>query len=129
MSRTCAACGEPLTTTNSRAKYCSSTCRARVSKGNVIPLHARPEPGPTEPALVAAVRAQLVDAERVSSPLGLAALELARTLADDMTPPSAKAMLAKQLEATLTSALKGAKVAQSPVDRIREQRDRKRAGA
>lgn len=131
MERTCAACGQPFMAKRSTAKYCGSSCRARVATGAVVPLPNRPTPAPvsSEPALVVAVRAQLDDADRATSPLGLAALELAMALADANTQPGAKATLAKQLEATLVSAMKGAKVAQNPVDKLREQRDRKRAHA
>jgi len=127
MSRTCEACGKPLNTANSRAKYCSDTCRARVSKGNVVPIPQRAAPDPTAVLLVDATRDMLAEYGRESHPLGLAALEVARSLADVNTPASAKAALAKQLEVLLSAATKGAKVAANPVDDIRARRDAKRA--
>ena len=127
MTRTCAACGKPLTTTNARAKNCSDTCRARVSKGNVVPIPQRKAPDPTAVLLVDATRDMLAEYGRESHPLGLAALEVARSLADVNTPASAKAALAKQLEASIAAAIKGATAAENPVDAIRARRDAKRA--
>ena len=84
-------------------------------------------PDPTAVLLVDATRDILAEYGRESHPLGLAALEVARSLADVNTPASAKAALAKQLEASLSAATKGAKVAANPVDDIRARRDAKRA--
>ena len=68
----------------------------------------------------------VVDREFADTALWLAALEVARSLVDVNTPASAKAALAKQLEASLAAATKGAKVAANPVDDIRARRDAKR---
>lgn len=122
--RSCAACGKSLEGRSSRAKYCSSSCRARVSEGAVVPLERRTVASGSSSALVDATRAALADAGRDESPLGLAALELARTLSSSDCPPAAKAGLAKQLDLTLGAALKGVRVA-GPMDELRRRRDEK----
>lgn len=115
MGRSCAACGRSLDGMSSRAKYCSATCRSRACEGRVIPLAVELHPpADDEAAIVAATREALREAGRESTPLGLAAIELALALGSVLTPPSALAGLARQFEATLAVATRGAGATSAP---------------
>jgi hypothetical protein len=79
--------------------------------------------------LLAATLAELDAAERTGTALGQTALLLARRLdAAGREPGMGMAALARQYEATLAAAVKGAARAVDPVDELRERRDRRRAG-
>lgn len=115
MMRACVACGKPFEAKRSTAKYCGSSCRAKVSTGAVVLLNAEPKSAPVVASgLVETTRGTLAEAGRESSPLGMAALELAMTIASSETPPSAKAQLTREFRATLSEALAGAAKASSP---------------
>ena len=114
MQRTCQACGKAFDA-NPRAKFCSSSCRSKAHRGTVVPLNAEPKSAPlVASGLVESTRAALAGAGRESTPLGMAALELAMTIASSDTPPSAKAQLTREFRATLSEALAGAGKASSP---------------
>ena len=114
MQRTCQACGKAFDA-NPRAKFCSSSCRSKAHRGTVVPLSATPAPArPAGSGLLESTRGALAEAGRESSPLGMAALELAMTIASSDTPPSAKAQLTREFRATLSEALAGAGKASSP---------------
>ena len=135
MTRECDQCGKSFEAKRSTAKYCGSTCRARRATGqppvklaspaDVTPL-PRPDAGERGP-VAAATLIMLTDCARESTPLGVLALHLAATIDDLMTPANAKAALAKSLRETLAEAVKGANVADNPVDELRRKRDLKRA--
>lgn len=127
MSRTCAACGGPLASKNPRARYCSATCRARVSKGLVVPIADRVAGVPVSPEsdLVCATRAALEAADRLGTIQGEALLDLVQTISDPNTPPAAKVAAHRQLPVTQDAAFKGVR-AMSPVDELRRRRDVKR---
>lgn len=130
MDRTCTACGKTFTAKRSTAKYCSSSCRANVSTGKVVPLNPG-APIASHPAstgsLSDATSTQLADAGRADTPVGVAALLLARQLDDPTTPPAARAGLTREFRSTLAEALKGA-TAGSAVDDLRARRDARRTG-
>jgi hypothetical protein len=102
---------------SSRAKYCSATCRSRACEGRVIPIA---QPAVDQPGMdggseiVIATRLALREAGREATPLGLAAVELALALGSVMTPATALAGLARQFEATLAVALRGAGATSAP---------------
>ena len=130
MTRTCAQCGKDFEARSSRAKFCSSTCRARKSEG-AAPRDAEPSeaaPQPTTGAQESSVHAALLEAARESSPLGIAALILARRLdASASETPQAVAALVRELRATLVEALDGAGQAADTVDEVGARRDAKLA--
>ena len=128
MNRTCVACGKGFEAKRSTAKYCGSSCRAKVSTGSVVTLRPdAPPPAPVVGGLLESTRAALTEAGRESTPLGMAALELAETITSHDTPPAAKATLTREFRATLADALKGAVVASS-VDELRRRRAALRTG-
>lgn len=130
MTRSCTQCGRPFEAQSSRAKFCSSTCRARKSEG-VTPRATKPAQTAPEPAMGAqesSVRSALAEAARESSPLGIAALILARRLdASASETPQAVAALVRELRATLVEALDGAGQAADTVDEVGARRDAKLA--
>lgn len=77
-----------------------------------------------EPALVAAVRAQLDAADRAGTVEGLVALELAARIVSPVTTGSAVATLTRELTEAMGRALAGVKAKDDPVDRFAERRAR-----
>lgn len=115
MNVTCT-CGTVFQARSAKARYCSDRCRKRKGKadalGDVAPLVA---PSPGGGAVELAVRGDLEAADRLETPLGQAALTLARRLDNPgLDTGSAMAAVAKQLEAVLASATKGAAKATAP---------------
>ncbi|MEV1321968.1 hypothetical protein AB0J14_38470 [Micromonospora arborensis] len=91
-------------------------------------LHTEPAPvdQPPRVGLVAVVESALVKAGRDDTPEGAIALRLAETLADGGHTASGIAALAKELRATVESALKGAETASDGVDELKQRRERRR---
>lgn len=127
MIRACAACGKDFEAKRSTAKYCGSSCRARVATGSVVPV-AKVVPAASVAAsgLVESTRAALVAAGRESDPLGWGALELAETIMSAETPPAAKATLMREFRATMTEALRGAAKSSGP-QQLRDELAARRA--
>ena len=67
-----------------------------------------------EAAIVTATREALREAGRESTPLGLAAVELALALGSVMTPAGALSGLARQFELTLAAATRGTGATAAP---------------
>lgn len=128
MTRTCAQCGKPFEAQTSRARFCSSTCRAHKAKGQP-PREQRPErPTSSDAGQESSVRAALEAAGRESSPLGIAVMILARRLdASAQETPQAVAALVRELRVTLVEALDGAGQAADTVDEVGARRDAKLA--
>jgi hypothetical protein len=74
------------------------------------------------------VRAELKDAGRENTSLGLIALDLAAQLAHPDLPPGTRGNLAKELRATLVAALEGSRP-KTEVDELKERRNGKRRAA
>lgn len=135
--RKCESCGAVMPAQQGRGrprKVCEA-CRPTRSAARVVQLGGgaeveirEPARKRDEPALVAAVRARLVDADRADSIDGLVALELAGRIVDKVTTGSAVAALTRELDAAMARAMVGVKVAEDPVDRFKERRDRAAAG-
>lgn len=129
MEVTCT-CGKVFEARHPKARYCSDRCRKRKGKAEatVTQLSAPDEPdsprrGPVESATVRT----LTDAGRLDSPLGQTCLALARRLDfPALDTGSAVAAVAKQLEATLVSATRGAGGASSPQQLRDELAERRR---
>lgn len=112
MTRACNFCGREYEAKTSVSKFCSSTCRARVSKGQT-PVKALPTPTPSPVRVadlpqVAKVRAELEAAGKVDTALGEHALWLAQRLASGQDPASGVAALSREMRATLAEATRGA---------------------
>ena len=97
----------------------------------VVQMPREPEVvGDSGPGLVAAVRAELEAADRLSTVAGQHALELARRIAAAPEMSSGVAALSRELRAVMGEALAGVGAAADPVDELRARRDAKRrAGA
>src|SRR5687768_10840835 len=117
MQRPCDVCGESYEAKRATSKYCSDRCKMRKARGAVTRPEAEKVPklapkhtdGPvTESALVT-----LRDTDRVESPLGQAALALARRVDLGRDTGAGLAALVKQFEATLKSATADVKSDQS----------------
>lgn len=142
MERSCGSCGKPLVSENPRARYCGVTCRANASKrrsagvqvlrasvGAPASRSTAPLEGQADGAdgpVAARTRRELAEAGREDSALGQAALVMAWRLDQRADTASAMAAGLKQLEATLSSAVRGATVVSSPLDELRARRDAKR---
>ena len=135
MQRPCDVCGESYEAKRATSKYCSDRCKMRKARGapveHVDATPLRPigdaqesEVGPVE----AETSRHLTEVKREASVLGQAALALARRLDLGRDTGAAMASLAKQLEATLSSATKGVALSADPLDELRARRDRKRTG-
>lgn len=127
-SKTCEQCGTAFEAKTSRARFCGSGCRARKAEG-VKPAAGRRRVKPWDRRILLAVSRQLADAGRGSTALGLMAVDLARTLGDPDLSGSARATVARELRATLTEALEGARRKDNPVDALKQRRDAKFAAA
>lgn len=131
MQRPCDVCGESYEAKRATSKYCSDRCKMRKARGAVTKTEGDKVPtlapehvdGPvTESALVT-----LREAERVESPLGQAALALARRVDLGRDTGAGLAALVKQFEATLKSATADVKSAASPLDTARDELAKRRA--
>lgn len=140
--RPCNHCGEVYDAKRPQSKFCGARCRNRHSRhpelAKVVALSKRAkakakadESDETQPSISstsAAVRQQLIEAERLDTFQGQAALQLASSLDSPSETGSAKAALARQLAATMELAMAGVKRVGDPVDELRARRA-KRQGA
>lgn len=129
---TCATCGKRFEAQRKTARFCGPTCRQRAHRGSevpVAPVEVLPAQGASEPALVAATRKELADAERENSTLGQIALRLAAQLAVAADTGSGTAALSKELRAVMTEALANAPKAADSLDELAQRRVRKASGA
>ena len=144
MQKDCAVCGGRFTAKRAAALYCSDRCRKRAQRAPAAPparregaaLIALPTPPvqPETPAaidegLLATTERALRDAERLSSPDGQAAMFLARVLESGGAGQtgSSIASLIREHRAALSKALEGAKKADTPLERLRKQREQRKA--
>ena len=133
METRCEVCGGSFEAKRRTARFCSSKCRVRAHRGAQVvelpaekPARVTAEAPMSSGSVEAAVVKQLAEVERVDTPMGQAALVLARRLDGGAADTgSAVAALVKQLEATLEAATAGAKAEDDPVDELRKRRDRK----
>jgi len=125
VTKTCP-CGKVFSPKRSDAKYCSSACRSAAHQGRLAVAPTRRDPAVPDSDLTSAVRATLEAAGAEGAPLGIAAIELARTLSDPSTPASSMARLASQLERTLAAATRGGNASSAP-GRLRSEFLRRRA--
>lgn len=125
MQRSCDVCGVPYEAKRASSRYCSTRCRTRASRGQVVPLAQRPTPTPVPAAAAGAVErstaATLENVGRLDTPLGQACIVLARRLdSPGADTGSAMAAVAGRLETMLASATKGAGAATAP-QQLRDQ--------
>ena len=126
--RACPQCGNPFDVPpSSRKVYCGTTCRVKHHEGKAAAVPKRRR-RPLDFRIRRQVLAELKEAKRESTSLGLVALDLAGTLADPDLPPIQRASVAKSLGAVLEQALAGVKK-RTEVDELKERRDGKRSRA
>jgi hypothetical protein len=116
MKRPCDVCGTVYEAKRKTSRYCSSGCRARKSLGAEVVELPPPTAGENEggPCYAATLRS-LTEASRHDTPLGAAALALARRIdSPGLDTGSALASLVGRLETTLATAMKGAGAATAP---------------
>lgn len=127
MERTCDVCGEQFEAKSKRAKYCSDRCRQRRHRGAGSVADVRTLPTPTA-TVEAQTRTKLEEVDRLDTPLGQAALVLARRLDDGIRETGAGlASLTKQFQATFEAATANVQQAQSPLDKARDELAERRA--
>lgn len=120
MQRQCDSCGKPYEAKRATSRYCGSTCRVRASRGAVVtPIREKRKPTGLA-GLVESVRRELEEADRLESYAGEAALDLASRIQAGGDTGSAVASLHRELRATMAEALAGARVARSPLERMRD---------
>ena len=106
-------CGTTFTATHPRARFCSSRCRTRASRGGRVGARATVVPMAGRPVAVAAggvrdaTRRVLDDANRTDTPMGQAALALAVRIDSGNDTGSALATAVRGLDEALRSALEG----------------------
>jgi hypothetical protein len=112
------------------SKFCSATCRKRASRGYVLSTPGKVVAlgtvlAPTEPdndgKVEATTLAALAEAERDNTPLGQAALALARRVDVGRDTGAGLAALVKQLEATLRAATVGVQSDASALDKAHDE--------
>ena len=77
--------------------------------------------GPTQASLTETISAELAEAGRLNTGLGLAALALAQRIESGRGTDSAAASLTRELRVTLEAATAGARVAASPLAQMRDE--------
>ncbi|GAC1386312.1 MAG: hypothetical protein NVSMB4_13570 [Acidimicrobiales bacterium] len=126
----CATCGGSFEASKGNARFCGATCRKRGERAKNLALTLPPAPegaqGVSEPDLVAAVRRELSEADRLTTVAGQVALELAVRVANRREMGSAVASLSKQLREAMAEAMVNVAVEASPLDEIRARRDARR---
>ena len=136
MVTVCDVDGVEFETNRKNARFCSDACRQKARRRrksglpeNVVQLGVVPEAPDLEHGPVyTASMAELVEAERQNTTLGRAALALAARIDQGVDTGSGLASAVKTLGDTMAAATKGARRAATPLDRVREARDAKRAG-
>jgi hypothetical protein len=119
-------CGKTFEARHPKARYCSDRCRKRKGKAEAT-VTQLPTSEPVSTGVEAATTKALTDVSRLDSPLGQACLVLARRLdRPGLDTGSAVAAVAKQLEAMLASATRGAGGLTSPQQLQDELAERRR---
>lgn len=130
ITRNCDSCGKPYEAKRASSKFCGDTCRKRAQRDPTPLPHDDDEPthGTASSALLDAVRAELIEGERLDTALGAQALEIATRMTSPHETGSSVASLSRELRAVMGEALRNAKRVADPVDELRQRRDRKWVG-
>ena len=136
MQRNCDVCQESFEAKRPQARYCSTRCRTRASRGGISRKRgtAQAPPAPTVDrevsGLLEAVKAALKSAGRDNTVAGHHAIELASRIVNAPGMNTGVAALSKQLQNVLAEALSGQTGPQrNPLDELKARRDRKRTTA
>lgn len=134
MKRKCDSCGKAYEAKTARSKFCGPTCRVRASRGAVVvalnpPSQDTDQPKADAAGIAPAVARQLEEAKRLDTPLGQAALTLARRIDSSRDTGAAMASMTRELRATLADALQGVAQEGNRVDDLRARRLKRLSGA
>lgn len=120
-------CGTTFQARSAKARYCSDRCRKRKGKADAVVVEIPEAKRSGGMSVEVATESALVAAGRLDTPLGQTCMVLARRLdSPALDTGSAVASVAKQLEAMLASATKGATAATAP-DQLRDELAERRA--
>lgn len=119
MERLCGSCERPFEAKRPNHVSCSPRCRQRLARGHVAKLAVIPTEGESD--LVAAVRAELLSAERVDSALGQAALTLAVRVSEGRDTGSAIASMVREMRGVLAEATRNSARVDSALDDMRDE--------
>lgn len=138
----CVVCGGKFTAKRDRARFCSPRCQMRSSRATkrgeelppmrregsplVVLPKAKPSEGESEGGMVGVTVAALEAGDRLNTPMGQATLLIARILDSGIQDTgSSIAALIRQYDASLTKALDGSSVVETPLERMKRQRQLK----
>jgi hypothetical protein len=129
VKRECDSCGTAFEAKRAHARWCSARCSKRGQRGAL----RLPDPVTVvdvEPVLVASVRADLVEAGVVDTPIGLQALHVAARMSGATADTgSSYAALSRELSRLLAEANVGALTKADPLDELQRRRAAKVASA
>jgi hypothetical protein len=134
-TKECVQCHGRFTAKRDTAKYCSGRCRQRAhaakdmpapppERREAAPLVALPPKEPNENGILAVTLRELRAADRLDTPMGQATVLIARILDSGIQDTgSSIAALIRQYDASLSKALDGARTVESPLERVRRERE------
>jgi hypothetical protein len=127
MVKRCLMCPAEFEAKRASAKYCSPRCRMRASRAGVAggrSVPVRPD-GPQSDAVECVTRAELAQVGQVDSSSGQCALALARRIDAGMESGAGLAALVREHRNAMADALGGADLEVSPLDQLRQRRERR----
>ncbi|SRR6266498_3793323 len=128
MQRACDVCGQRYEAKRRTSKYCSTRCRTRSSRGQVVKLPTSAE-HPASSGVVATYRKRLAKAGRLDTPEGAHVMLLAEAMAAAGNSAAGVALLSRELAARMADAMRGAQSKADALDELSRRRQDKAAGA
>ena len=134
VTKECAQCHGRFTAKRDAAKYCSGRCRQRAhaakdmpapppERRELAPVATLPPKAPDEDGLLMVTLRTLQAADRLNTPMGQATMLIARLLDSGIQDTGGGiAALIRQYDLSLTKALDGVQLAESPLERARRER-------
>lgn len=116
-------CKVPFEAKRATAKYCSRRCSVRASRAGVAGSRCI-EPQAAGDAVESSTMAELAEVGRVDSPAGQCAIVLAKRIDTGRESGAGLAALVREHRAALAAAMKDGEPGFSPVDMLRERRQR-----
>ena len=126
--RPCDLCGTPYVAKTKRSKFCSDKCRIRNHAGKPPIPAPRPVVIDVASGVTSETKAALESLGKLNTPEGQAALVLAAKIDAGIDPLSAINGAVKQLGDTLAGLRQQSTPVADPVDELRRQREKRRAG-
>lgn len=123
----CHGCGETFEAKQANARWCSSKCRMRVTRGARPALTPVPDLPPGQQGVTRAVIAALEKAGERDTVNGAIALLLSRRIDADTDTASGKAALSRELQRVMAEVLKTPPAEGDFLDELRRRREVKLA--